>query len=124
MPKLSIRIDLSTDAAVGPGKIRLLELIDETGSISAAGRQMGMAYRRAWLLVDELNGLFKQPVATAQSGGGHGGGAQLTPFGRSLVQAYRAMERKAHMALSAELSALGTKVSARRRRKAAASTAT
>jgi molybdate transport system regulatory protein len=116
MSKLSIRIDLTADGAIGPGKIRLLELIDETGSISAAGRSMGMAYRRAWLLVDELNGLFRHPVATAQTGGGHGGGAKLTPFGHRLVRAYRIIERKAHAALAAELSALDAEKSPRRRK--------
>jgi molybdate transport system regulatory protein len=116
MSKLSIRIDLTADGAVGPGKIRLLEFIEQTGSISAAGRSMGMSYRRAWLLVDELNGLFRNPVATAQPGGGHGGGARLTPFGRRLVRAYRTMERKAHAALSAELAALDVEQSSRRRK--------
>ena len=76
--RLSIRIDLPGGRRVGPGKIRLLELIDETGSISAAGRAMAMSYRRAWLLVESLNTGFREPVVDAQPGGRHGGGARLT----------------------------------------------
>src|ERR1700733_1183912 len=69
MVRVTIRIDLSDEDAVGPGKIRLLELIRDTGSISAAGRAMEMSYRRAWLLVEELNGLFRKKVATTKLGG-------------------------------------------------------
>jgi molybdate transport system regulatory protein len=106
MVKLSFRIDLSPTHAVGPGKIRLLELIEETGSISAAGRAMNMSYRRAWLLVDELNQLFKERVAVTAQGGKAGGGAALTAFGRSLTKRYRDMESEAHAAVSKHLSAL------------------
>ena len=62
---------------LGPGKIRLLELIGERGSISAAGRGMGMSYRRAWLLVDDLNRCFKEPVVLTQLGGSGGGGGRI-----------------------------------------------
>jgi molybdate transport system regulatory protein len=106
MVKLSFRIDLTPTTAVGPGKIRLLELIDETGSISAAGRAMNMSYRRAWLLVDELNQLFKERVALTAQGGKAGGGAALTAFGRTLVRRYRDMESEAATALSKHLGAL------------------
>jgi molybdate transport system regulatory protein len=116
MVKLTIRIDLSDTAGLGPGKIRLLEQIGETGSISAAGRALNMSYRRAWLLVDELNHLFKEPVATTAHGGKTGGGAQLTEFGRSLVRRYRAMEDEAHSALSKHLAALRSAASPRARR--------
>ena len=78
LARLSIRIDLDGGFRIGPGKIRLLELIEATGSISAAGRAMAMSYRRAWLLVESLNTSFREPVVAAQSGGRHGGGAQLT----------------------------------------------
>lgn len=100
MPKLVIRVELSATTAIGPGKIRLLEHIDETGSISAAGRAMNMSYRRAWLLVDDLNRHFKEPVTTAGSGGKGGGGATLTAFGRKLVRQYREIEAQA-LAVSA-----------------------
>ena len=115
MAKLSIRIDLSTANSVGPGKIALLELIEKTGSISAAGRAMNMSYRRAWLLVEELNQLFKERVATTKLGGTAGGGAELTAFGRALVKNYRDMESEAHAAVAKRLSALDAKAVRRSR---------
>ncbi len=93
MAVLTIRIDFDPHGRVGPGKIELLETIARTGSISAAGRAMEMSYRRAWGLVDELSQIFGQPVVASQSGGKHGGGAQLTPFGEELISRYRAIER-------------------------------
>jgi molybdate transport system regulatory protein len=104
--RLSIRIDLPGGHRVGPGKIRLLELIDETGSISAAGRAMAMSYRRAWLLVESLNTGFRDPVVDAQPGGRHGGGARLTPFGRDLVRCYRTLERDAARAVDSQVDAI------------------
>jgi molybdate transport repressor ModE-like protein len=68
MPKLTLRIDFDTDRAIGPGKVKLLEMIDKYGSISEAGRQMGMSYRRAWLLVDSLNRSFRVPVIASKVG--------------------------------------------------------
>ncbi len=104
--RVRLRIDLTPTSAVGPGKIELLEHIEKTGSISAAGRAMDMSYRRAWLLVDELNRLFRERVATAGPGGRAGGGARLTPFGRDLVRRFRAMEAAAHAALGPHLKTL------------------
>jgi len=115
--KLRLRIDLTPTSAVGPGKIELLEHIDATGSISAAGRAMGMSYRRAWLLVDELNRLFKEPVATAAHGGRSGGGARLTGFGRELVRRFRVMEKAAHGAAAKDLAALQAALHSRAPRK-------
>ena len=92
MVDLFLRVDVAGRGRIGPGKIRLLEQIARTGSISAAGRAMGMSYRRAWVLVDELNGLFSSPVVTTQTGGIHGGGAALTPLARDLVARYRNLE--------------------------------
>jgi molybdate transport system regulatory protein len=106
LARLSIRIDLDGGFRIGPGKIRLLELIEVTGSISAAGRAMAMSYRRAWLLVESLNTSFREPVVAAQSGGRHGGGAQLTAFGRDLVACYRAIEREAAAAADRHLAAI------------------
>jgi molybdate transport system regulatory protein len=97
-PRLTLRVDLGSGRALGPGKIRLLEAIASTGSISQAGRQLGMSYRRAWLLVDDMNGCFRDPVITAQPGGARGGGATLTAFGQSLVDSYRAIEADTHVA--------------------------
>ena len=106
MTRLTLRIDFDHDRAIGPGKVRLLELIETTGSISAAGRQMGMSYRRAWLLVDNLNRCFREPVVAAQVGGARGGGASLTGFGRALVEHYRAIEKAAASAGAAHMGAL------------------
>jgi molybdate transport system regulatory protein len=106
MAKLSMRIDFAEADSVGPGKIRLLELLRETGSIAAAGRAMDMSYRRAWLLVDALNRAFREPVVATKLGGNGGGGAGLTPFGEELVGRYRDMEVVAHAALRPHLDAL------------------
>ena len=91
--EISVRIDFPGGRRVGPGKVRLLELIAQTGSISAAGRAMGMSYKRAWSLVDELNRTFTAPLVLSRHGGAQGGGAELSPFGSAVVQAYRAVER-------------------------------
>jgi len=115
MAKLTIRIDLSDHGAIGPGKIRLLELVGESGSISAAGRAMSMSYRRAWLLIDGLNQCFRTPVVETQLGGTRGGGAVLTQLGHDVIARYRAIERAAMKAGAAELAALDA-VQARRRR--------
>jgi molybdate transport system regulatory protein len=102
-PELHLRLDFGGRRSIGPGKVRLLELIGETGSISAAGRVLRMSYRQAWLLVDELNAMFTAPVVRAQTGGGGGGGTALTPGGRSVVRAYRAIERRAAGSSAAEM---------------------
>jgi molybdate transport system regulatory protein len=106
MAKLSIRVDLAPESQIGPGKARLLELIGETGSISAAGRALAMSYRRAWLLVDALNGIFEEPLVTTMLGGKAGGGARLTPFGREVLAHYRKLEARATSAGKEQLSAL------------------
>ncbi|QUS41641.1 LysR family transcriptional regulator [Tardiphaga alba] len=105
-PALSIRIDLDPDGRIGPGKIQLLENIQATGSISAAGRAMEMSYKRAWDLVDELNRICGQAAVDRQTGGKNGGGAILTPFGESLVSRYRAIEQAAAAAARQQLLAL------------------
>ena len=106
MPKLFLRIDFDEDRAIGPGKVKLLELIDALGSISAAGRRMKMSYRRAWLLVDSLNKCFREPLVASQTGGTHGGGASLTPMGAAVVRHYRAVETAAHAAGISHIDAL------------------
>ncbi|QGY02472.1 LysR family transcriptional regulator [Methylobacterium mesophilicum SR1.6/6] len=98
MARLSIRIDLEPGNRVGPGKVQLLEMIAQHGSISAAGRALGMSYRRAWLLIEDLNKGFGQLVVEAQIGGKAGGGARLSAFGADLVAHYRAIERAAELA--------------------------
>jgi molybdate transport system regulatory protein len=94
MARVSLRIGFPGEHALGPGKVRLLELIGETGSISAAGRAMKMSYRRAWMLIDELNRMFREPLVEARPGGAHGGGAHLTASGRDVVRRYREIEAK------------------------------
>jgi molybdate transport system regulatory protein len=89
-----LRVDFGPDSSIGPGKIALLEHIDSSGSLSQAARELGMSYRRAWLLLADLNQTFTEPVATASAGGTGGGGALLTPFGKKLVFAYRDTERE------------------------------
>lgn len=127
MTKLTLRVDFDQDRAIGPGKIKLLELIDALGSISAAGRHMDMSYRRAWLLVDDLNQSFRQPVVTSQVGGAHGGGAALTELGCAVVRHYRAIEAAAQAAGAPHIGALAASLAdpklelaavTRRRRKA------
>ena len=103
MARLSLRVEFPGGGAIGPGKIRLLELIDRHGSISAAGRAMGMSYRRAWQLVEALNEDFREPVITTAVGGRRGGGARVTPFGRRLATRFRAMESAASRAIAAHL---------------------
>lgn len=102
---LSLRIDLPS-GRIGPGKIALLEAIDREGSISAAGRALGMSYRRAWDLVDALNKLTGLAMVEASTGGYRGGGAMLTDAGRAMVADYRAIERAAQRAAEPRLAAL------------------
>jgi molybdate transport system regulatory protein len=106
MGHVVIRLDLSPKGRIGPGKIALLEQIGAHGSISAAGRVLGMSYRRAWILVEELNRMFAAPVVTAQPGGPGGGGASLTMLGASLVESYRAIEAEAQAKAEDRLAAL------------------
>ena len=103
IPSLSIRIDLDTEARIGPGKIQLLESIQACGSISAAGRAMDMSYMRAWVLVDEINRICRRAAVERKVGGKNGGGAILTPFGLSLVARYRKIERSAESVAHKEL---------------------
>ncbi|MEX2518769.1 MAG: LysR family transcriptional regulator [Paracoccaceae bacterium] len=77
---------------LGPGKADLLELIAETGSISAAGRRMGMSYKRAWSLVEVMNAIFRAPLVVSSRGGAKGGGAALTDEGVAVLAAYRRVE--------------------------------
>jgi molybdate transport system regulatory protein len=104
---LSIRIDLASGDRIGPGKIALLEAIRSTGSISAAARSIGMSYRRAWLLVEELNRALREPAVTAETGGPGGGGAMVTPTGERVVGLYRTIESQARAAAGGEFRAIG-----------------
>src|SRR5215469_5533730 len=115
MVSLFVRIDLNSHGQIGPGKIDLLELISERGSISAAGRAMGMSYRRAWELVEELNSTFGRPLVESRAGGKAGGGADLTPLGYLVVGRYRAIQKAVEQASHGHLSALQAEIHAKRR---------
>ena len=104
--KFSLRLDFAPGGRLGPGKADLLQAIAGTGSISGAGRAMRMSYRRAWLLVDELNRMFRLPLVEAQPGGAHGGGARLTEAGQEVLARYRAIEASGLAAGGADIEAL------------------
>ncbi|BAO31290.1 winged helix-turn-helix domain-containing protein [Sulfuritalea hydrogenivorans] len=104
--KPRLRILLGAEIALGPGKADLLEAIARSGSISAAGRELGMSYRRAWNLVEVMNRSFRSPLVETLTGGAGGGGARVTEFGVDVLARYRAMETKAAMAVAAEMKAL------------------
>ncbi len=101
-----LRIYRDDSIAIGPGKVALLEAIAESGSISAAARQMGMSYRRAWVLIDEMNRALSTPAVNTATGGAHGGGAKLTALGADLIKHYRAIESTARVAATEDIAAL------------------
>ena len=113
--RLRLHIHVGETHSLGPGKVALLEAIGAHGSISAAARELGMAYRHAWDLVDDLNGAFDAPVVDTSAGGERGGGARLTPFGAELAKRFRALERRALAALGTELRRLEPHVRKARR---------
>jgi molybdate transport system regulatory protein len=92
-PVVRFRIDFAEHSSLGPGKIRLLEAIRDTGSLSQGARDIGMSYRRAWLLVESLRQSFREPVTVASTGGKDGGGMLVTEFGEALIKSYRQLER-------------------------------
>lgn len=109
---LRIRVVEGDDLLLGPGRADLLGFIRETGSIAAAGRRMGMSYKRAWQLAESLNATFREPLILAAKGGVAGGGAQLTPLGVRVLDAYRALEANAR-ASNADLLAVLTEARGR-----------
>ncbi len=94
-PKFRLRVVFGPGEMLGPGKAELLERIEETGSIAAAGRGMGMSYKRAWQLVETMNAMFAEPLVLSSRGGAHGGGAEVTESGKIVLAEYRAMEAEA-----------------------------
>src|SRR6202008_4771533 len=92
-PHLSIRLDLANGGRIGPGKIALLEAIRAKGSITAAALHLGMAYRTAWLLVEQINEALREPAVTTATGGKRGGGATVTAVGDRVIALYRAIEK-------------------------------
>ncbi|HVO44873.1 MAG TPA: hypothetical protein VMT29_00940 [Steroidobacteraceae bacterium] len=107
---VTFRVDFGPNCALGPGKIALLENIASTGSLSEAARRLKMSYRRAWLLLEDLNTSFQQSVARMSVGGRGGGGASLTQFGTELIHSYRALEahirKRAQSAFPADAAAV------------------
>ena len=116
-----LRVDIGPECSIGPGKIALLEQIERSGSLSKAARTLKMSYRRAWLLLEDLNQTLGQRVTTASVGGAGGGGAKITPFGQHVTAAFREIETVAASAAAAKLewllrsgAAPGTPVAPRR----------
>jgi molybdate transport system regulatory protein len=105
-PRLWVKIVLPGRGDVGPGKIALLSAIRDTGSISAAARSLELSYKKAWELIDELNGMFKTPVVETRIGGSERGGAQVTPLGARLIAIYEEAAKTANQANEALLAEL------------------
>ena len=110
MTKLKLRI-LFDGAMMGPGKAALLAGIQNTGSIAAAGREMGMSYKRAWSLVEEMNAAYLDPLVSSARGGPGGGGAQLTATGVKVLTLYQAIVASAEQAAADQIAALAALVS-------------
>lgn len=104
--KVKVQVFCGDEPAIGPGKSALLAAIDREGSISAAGRVLGMSYRRTWLLVDSMNRCFDDRLVETTAGGGEGRGARLSDAGRAALSAYRALEARMADAAEDELSVL------------------
>lgn len=106
-PALRLRLVLGGDVAIGAGKADLLAGIEATGSIAAAGRAMGMSYKKAWYLIDTMNRCFRDPLVEAARGGRGRGGAQLTPTGREVLTLFRRIEAEAGAATERDVAAIG-----------------
>lgn len=104
--RFRLRISCGELLAIGPGRIDLLEAIIETGSITAAAKRLDMSYRRAWLLLDELNHALRKPAVDSAKGGAHGGGSAITDTGLQVIELYRRIESTAARACEADLTKL------------------
>jgi molybdate transport system regulatory protein len=103
---IKLRVVLAPETMLGPGKAALLQGIHETGSIAAASRRMGMSYKRAWYLIDTLNGYFLEPLVVSSKGGAAGGGAQLTEMGQQVLSIFRRMETNTFRAIKSDIAKL------------------
>ncbi|MGB6309415.1 MAG: hypothetical protein WBF89_16640 [Steroidobacteraceae bacterium] len=112
---LRFRVDFANGFSVGPGKIELLRAIEKHGSLSEAARSIGLSYRRAWLLVKDLNNTFAKPITISMVGGRSGGGAYVTPLGKMLISAYEQVDRYYREHASAHLAELVSMLSAVKR---------
>ena len=101
--RFRMRVANSEAIAIGPGKIELLQSVQQHQSISAAAKALGMSYRRAWLLIDEMNRTLKQPVVATETGGANGGGTVVTEFGQRLISLYQSIEARAYEACRADI---------------------
>lgn len=101
-----LRVVLAQDVAIGPGKADLLEGVGETGSIAAAGRRLGMSYKKAWGLIEAMNAQFGTPLVSTSRGGSSRGGAELTDLGSKVLDQYRKMEAKTAKAIAGDLIAM------------------
>lgn len=103
--KAQVRILFGSVYPLGPGKASLIEAVGRTGSISAAARELGMSYRRAWQLIDSTNKCFRQPLVETVTGGRGGGGARVTPFGQNVLARFRDIESKAIASVDRDIAA-------------------
>jgi len=106
MTRLKLSVIFNSGVRIGPGKIELLRRVQDTGSIAAAARAMKMSYKRAWLLIESMNSLFRKPVVTAATGGRKGGGASLTPFGLEVLACLERLEAEARKSAERDLRTL------------------
>jgi molybdate transport system regulatory protein len=104
--RFRLRINSGDVIAIGPGKVELIEAIGATGSITEAAKSLGMSYRRAWLLLEELNTMLRQPAVASVKGGVRGGGSELTEVGMQLIELYRQIEATAARACAGDLQRL------------------
>jgi molybdate transport system regulatory protein len=104
--RLCIRLDLANGDRIGPGKIAVLEAIRDTGSISEAARHLGMSYRRAWMLVDQINETLREPAVSTRQGGQHGGWTVLTPAGEQVIELYHTIEEQTRTSARQEFRAI------------------
>nr|WP_321845980.1 LysR family transcriptional regulator [Paraburkholderia bannensis] len=104
--RFRMRVIQDETVALGPGKVQLLEAVRDHGSISAAARSLNMSYRRAWLLMDELNRALESPATVSEHGGQSGGGSTLTPVGEEIIRLYRGIEARAAASCAPEIAAL------------------
>jgi molybdate transport system regulatory protein len=114
--QVRLRLLLDEDIAFGPGKAELLEAIQRAGSISAAAKALDMSYRRAWMLVETMNSCFESPLVKSAKGGSGGGGAEVTPEGLALLQAFRRMEQDVAQVVDAHLPLFAQRARKPRRR--------
>ena len=104
--RLRLRLYFGDDLMLGPGKANLLDLIARHGSIAAAGREMKMSYKRAWMLVEAMNKAFRAPLVDSTRGGIQGGGARLTETGEQVLAHYRRLEQQVADSGASEIKAI------------------